>query len=77
LGDNWESSSNIFASATYSLTNAFSVTIQSLNPFDNQITNLTGEDFGGAGRVTPSEEVLLDDSVTEFFKVTKNVIRAV
>src|SRR5690606_30247445 len=45
--DAWAESTNIFAQATYGIANSFSVVGQSLNPFDNQVTALTGEGVHG------------------------------
>jgi len=45
--DDWEQSGNIFAQVSYSTANAFSIVGQSLNPFDNQVTTLTGSNRTG------------------------------
>ena len=50
LMDKWESSTNIFAQASYSTVNSFLIVVQSLNPFDNQVTTLTGEGLNGTDR---------------------------
>jgi RHS repeat-associated protein len=38
--DNWASSGNLLASASYSLADSFSVTLQSLNPFDEGLVSV-------------------------------------
>ena len=48
--DKWEESTNIFAQTTYSIANSFSIVFQSLNPFDNQVTTLSGEGLNGTDR---------------------------
>lgn len=45
--DGWAESTNFFAETSYSFANAFSVTFQGLNPFDNQVTTLTGQSRNG------------------------------
>ena len=45
--DSWAESSNIFTQGFYSIANSISIVGQSLNPFDSQITTLTGQDRTG------------------------------
>lgn len=40
--DNWSESNNIFAKLSYGFVNDFYVTFQTLNPFDDQLTNFNG-----------------------------------
>lgn len=55
--DNWAESDNILAQASYSTVNSFSIVGQSLNPFDNQVTALTGEYVGHTDRSAHAVEV--------------------
>ncbi len=48
--DNWAESDNLLAKISYETINSFYIVGQSLNPFDNQIDSLTGENLNNVDR---------------------------